>query len=418
MAISDTTKTDGRRTIGQLITTTSASTSDVIAELLGLVERIAPVIEKGAASAEVNRRLSTDVHDAMFEAGLFGMLAPRAYGGLELHPVDAMQVWEAVARIDPSAAWNLVMNQAMATAVAWLADDVAREILRVGPTTIAGALYPPAAATRVDGGWRITGRCPFASGCHNTPWLAMTAVEMDGDRPKSDPATGRPIPFGVLLPSAQATILDTWHTFGMRGTGSADLAVRDLFVPDHLKFPIEPLRHPAAGFEGPLYRMMPWSGIVGEGVVSVAVAAAAVGEAVEVCRTKTPAYNTVPLREQQLAQFEIGKAKARVEASRDTLYRAAAAAYDEVAQSGTLLSVDGKVRLQLAVCFAAEACAEAVRLVNDAVGASSIRLGQPFERHFRDIHVLLQHSDKSSARYASTGRLLFGLESDWLWLSF
>ena len=136
------------------------------------------------------------------------------------------------------------------------------------------------------------------------------------------------------------------------------------------------------------------------------------------CRTKTPAYNATPLREQQLAQFQIGKAKARVEASRDTLHRAATEAYEEVTRSRALLSVEAKVRLQLAVCFAAEACAEAVRLVHDAVGTSSVRLGQPFERHLRDSHVLLQHSDKSSARYASAGRLLFGLENDWVWLSF
>ena len=73
---------------------------------------------------------------------------------------------------------------------------------------------------------------------------------------------------------------------------------------------------------------------------------------------------------------------------------------------------EAKVRLQLAVCFAAEAGAEAVRLVNDAVGASSIRLRQPFERHFRDLHVLMQHSDKSSQRYASAGRLMLGVKSD------
>ena len=107
-----------------------------------------------------------------------------------------------------------------------------------------------------------------------------------------------------------------------------------------------------------------------------------------------------------------------MEAARDTLHRAAAKVYDEVAQSGALLSVDAKIRLQLAVCFAAEACAEAVRLVNDAVGASSIRQSQPFERHFRDLHTLMRHSDKSSARYASAGRPPFGLENDWVWLSF
>jgi alkylation response protein AidB-like acyl-CoA dehydrogenase len=386
--------------------------------LLNEVDRLAPLIKEHAPSAEANRRLSTAVYDGMMEAGLFGMLAPRAYGGLELHPADAMAVWEAVARLDPSAAWNLVMNQAIAATVAWLPEAGAREVLRDGPTTIAGALNPPAAARRAEGGWRITGQCPFGSGCHNTPWLAMPAVEMDGDRPKVDPSTGHPALFGVLLRRDQAEILDTWHTLGMRGTGSTDFAVREQFVPDHLTIPIEPLGKPAPGFEGPLYRMWPWCGIVGEGAVCVGVAAVAVDEAVRLCKTKTPAYNATPLREQQLAQFEMGMAKARVEAARDTLYRSAAEAYDEVERSGALLSVEAKVRLQLAVCFAAEACAEAVRLVNDAVGAASIRQEQPFERHFRDLQTLIQHSDKSTARYASAGRLMFGLENDWVWLSF
>ena len=388
------------------------------AELLDRVERIAPLLEAEAGAAEANRRLSGEVWDAMAEAGLVAMMAPRAYGGFELAPADAMPVWEAVARADPSAAWNLVMNQAIAASIAWLPAETAREILRDGPTTIAGALNPPAAAHRVDGGWRVTGQCPFGSGCHNAAWLALPAVEMDGDQPKVDPATGHPAPFGVLVPRAQATILDTWHTIGMRGTGSHDFAVRDLFVPDERTIPIEPLKNPAPGFEGPLYRMWPLCGMFGEGSVSVAVAAAAVEKAVELCRTKTPAYNTVPLREQQLAQFQIGKAKARVDAARDTLYRAAVEGYDDVVRSGALLSVDAKIRIQLAMCFAAEACAEAVRWVNDVVGASSIRLGQPFERHFRDVHTLLQHSDKSSARYASAGRLMFGLDNDWVWLSF
>jgi alkylation response protein AidB-like acyl-CoA dehydrogenase len=123
-------------------------------------------------------------------------------------------------------------------------------------------------------------------------------------------------------------------------------------------------------------------------------------------------------RDQQLAQFLMGKARARVEASRDTVTRAAEFVHDDVERSGELLSPEAKIRLQLAVSFAAEACAEAVRLVNDAVGTSSIRIGQPFERHFRDTHTLLQHSDKSSSRYASAGRLMFGLENDWVWLSF
>jgi alkylation response protein AidB-like acyl-CoA dehydrogenase len=386
--------------------------------LLHEVERIRPLIKAHATSAEENRQLSSVVYDAMYEAGLFAMLAPKAYGGLELHPVEVIRVWESIARIDSAAAWNLVMNQAVAAYAAWLPTKGAQELFQDGPTTVAGALNPPAAAIRAEGGWRITGQCPFGSGCHNAKWLAMPAVEMDGDQPKVDPATGRSTSFGVFFRRSEAKILDTWHTLGMRGTGSTDYAVQDLFVPDHLVAPVEPLRNPAPGFEGPLFRMWPWSAILGEATVSVGVAAAAVDEAIQLCKVKTPAYNAVPLREQQLAQFQMGKAKARVEAARDTLYRAAEEAYEDVAHSTSLLSVASKIRLQLAACFAAEACAEAVRFVNDVVGTSSIRLEYPFERHFRDAHVLLQHSSKSSARYGSAGRLMFGLDNDWVWLSF
>src|SRR5207302_9025335 len=140
-----------------------------------------------------------------------------------------------------------------------------------------------------------------------------------------DRATGQPRPFAVFFPRTEANILDTWYTLGMRGTGSTDYAVRDLFIPDHLTAPVGPLTNPAPGFEGPLFRMWPWTAILGEATVSVGVAAAAVEEAIQLCKTKTPAYNATPLREQQLAQFQIGKAKARIEASRDTLYAAARA---------------------------------------------------------------------------------------------
>jgi alkylation response protein AidB-like acyl-CoA dehydrogenase len=392
--------------------------SDVTRTLLDAVERIRPILEAHAARAETDRRLSTEAYDAMYQAGLFAMLAPKAYGGLELHPVQTMRVWEAVGHIDPASAWNLVMNQAIAAYAAWLPAEGARELFKDGPTTVAGALHPPQPARRVDGGWRVTGQVPFASGCHNAKWLGIPAVEMDGDQPKIDPATGQPTPFAVIFRRNEATILDTWHTLGMRGTGSADIAVKDLFVPDRRVAPVAPLTKPAPGFEGPLFRMWPFTAILGEATVSVAVAAAAVDVAVHLCKTKTAAYNITPVREQQLPQYQMAKARARVEASRDTLYCAAEAGYDEVARSGGLLSAEVKIRLQLAVAFAAEACAEAVRWVNDAVGTSSIRLGQPFERYFRDAHVLMQHSSKSSPRYGSAGRLMFGLPPDWVWLTF
>ena len=410
--------TQAQSTQAQSTQAQSTQAQSTTTTLLAQVERIRPILEQQRPIAEVERRLPEAAFAAMLDAGLFGMLAPKAHGGLELHPVEVMRVWEAVARIDSAAAWNLVMNQAIAAFAAWLPAEGAHELFGDGPTTVAGSLFPPVAAARAEGGWRLTGQVPFASGCQSAAWLGVPAVEMDGDGPKLDPETGQPAPFAAFFPREQAELLDTWHTVGMRGTGSADIAVSDLFVPDHRTTPVGPLHDPAPGFEGPLFRMWPWTAILGETAVSVGVAAAAVDGAIELAKTKTPAYYATPLREQQLAQAGVARAQARVEASRDTIHAAAAAAYEDVDGGGALLSQDSKVRLQLAVAFAAEACAEAVRLVSDVVGSSAIRTEQPFERYFRDAHVLMQHSSKSSPRYASAGRLLFGLENDWVWLSF
>jgi alkylation response protein AidB-like acyl-CoA dehydrogenase len=374
---------------------------------LDAVEIIRPILSEGVEKAEAERVPTSAGYKAMYDAGLFAMLAPQRYGGYELHPAERLQVWEAVALIDASAAWNLVMNQGIANYAAWLPEAGVKELFANGVPTIAGALNPPAHARRVEGGWRVTGQVPFGSGCHHAHWLAMPAME-DGAKE----------PFAVFFPKTSATILDTWHTMGMRGTGSTDYRADDLFVPDHMIAPVGPLVHPAPGFEGPLFRMWPWPNILGEGIISVGIAASAVSTAIELCKNRTPAYQGTPLKQQQLAQFLLGKAASRVEAARDTLFGAAEVAYADVENSGKSLSIPSKIRVQLAVSFAAEACAEAVRFINDAVGTSSIRLGQPFERHFRDLHVLLQHSDKSSQRYASAGKLMLGLENDWVWLSF
>ena len=385
-------------------------------DLLAVVERVRPLIEEHSAWAEAERRLAPDVYQAMFDAGLFHMYAPRKYGGLELPIVEIMTVWEAVARIDSAAAWNLLMNQVFTGLAAFLPDEGAQEVFANGPTTAAGAFFPPAAATKVDGGWRITGRVPFASGCHHSTWCAMAALEMDGDQPKLDPATGQPTGLAMVFPRTDTQVLDTWHTVGMRGTGSTDFAVDDLFVPERRTGAVAPLINPAPGFDGPLYRMFPWPAILGETTVSVGIAAAAVECLVELVQTKTPAYQLTPLREQQLAHYLTGKAQARVNAARDTLHRAAQEAYDEA--TGSLLSWDTKLRLQLAVCFAAEASADAVRLVNEVAGTSAVRLEHGFERHGRDVHVLIQHASKSAHRYVTAGRLIFGLDNDFPFLEF
>ena len=136
----------------------------------------------------------------MEDAGLFAMLVPAAYGGMELHPAQVLSVWEAVGRIDTAAAWHLVMNGSLTAMAAWLPGKGADEIFGDGPVTVAGALNPPCAAVRADGGWRISGQVPFASGADHASWFILPAIEMDGDQPKVDPVTGAPAPIVVFVP--------------------------------------------------------------------------------------------------------------------------------------------------------------------------------------------------------------------------
>src|SRR5437867_1437385 len=139
--------------------------NQTIDDLLGAIQRIGPLIAEYAAAAEADRQISGTVYQAMYDAGLFGMLAPKAYGGLELRPTECIQAWEAIARIDCAAAWNLVMNQAIAAYAAWLRPKGVAELFAAGIPTVSGALNPAGNAVRVDGGWKITGQVPFGSGC-------------------------------------------------------------------------------------------------------------------------------------------------------------------------------------------------------------------------------------------------------------
>ena len=387
-------------------------TTTVTSDYTDRVEAIRPIIEEHSPQTEADRHLAEPVYDAMRDAGLLRLLAPRAYGGDEVHPVEAYKVWESIAKIDSAAGWNLQIAAAAAGFVAWLSEAGCAEVYADGPDiVVAGALFPPGAATRVDGGWQVRGRTPFASGCHRADWILMPIVEMDGDAPKLDPATGEPAPLAAFFRNDDVEIIDTWHTVGMRGTGSADIVVNDAFVPDHRTAGIGPLTDPVPAFANPMFKTMPWPGVHGETVVSLGIAAAAIDKLLALASAKTPAYTENPLGRRELVQHHISKASALLDAARCFLYSSISEAVDAAAVGALPMST--KHRCQLAACWAAEACGQAVDLVHEAAGTTSIRLEGGIERHFRDVHVLTQHASKSVIRYQDVGKQMFGLPQEW-----
>ena len=129
--------------------------SDATQNLLSAVDSLGPLIEKHAADAEANRQLSSAVYDAMYHAGLFAMLAPKARGGIELHPVGCMRVWEAIARFDASAAWNVYIWAGSGVFADYLSEETARELLGAGQDRVIGGSFALGQARPVDGGFAL-----------------------------------------------------------------------------------------------------------------------------------------------------------------------------------------------------------------------------------------------------------------------
>jgi alkylation response protein AidB-like acyl-CoA dehydrogenase len=386
-------------------------------ELLAQVKEIAPLIRTHAQEAESARRLSRPVVDAMLQSGLYRMARPKALGGFELDPLTIFQVVEEVARHDSAAAWNLQISVALDWFPAWLPDDGAAEILDGHPDAILGGSFTPTGqAIPVEGGYRLSGQWPFVSGAHDCHWLLFMPFIMDGDQPRRNDQ-GIPMQRFMWLPAKKASILDTWHTLGMCGTGSHHVAVADVFIPEQRTAPLAPLEQPGKAYQGPLYRLTVWPPVALLAPPALGVARAAIDDLIGMASKKTPSYTVLALRDRQVVQRQVAEAEATLSAGRAFLHETFRDAW-EAAVQGAEITLERKLKMQLAITYANIAAAKAVDLVHDAAGASAIRNEYKFQRYFRDAHTMTQHAFSSASRYESVGALMLGAQTDWPFFPF
>lgn len=390
--------------------TTTAIQAPTVEELLARVERIRPTIERYADQAESDRRLPAAVYDATIEAGLTRIVAPLAAGGYEMHPCDAYRVWEAVSRIDSAAGWSLQIAAAASGLAPMLPEEGGQEVYRDrgADTIFAVPFFPSLAATRVEGGFRVNGRGRIASGANRADWIFLMCVEMEGEGPKLDPVTGAPTGMTAAVRPHEVEVLDTWKTMGMRGTGSHDVLAQDVFVPAHRVGIVGGTPNSFATTASSLFLFL---GTHSETVVSIGVAMAAMDRFLEIAANKVPNGQTLALRERAMAQHHVARARALIDASREYLRASMARLYDEIGNGG--LTPDARVQGQASACFAAESCAEAVRLLHEAAGTSGVFLDDHLERHLRDALTLTQHTSKSYARYEDAGKVMLGVPTEW-----
>ena len=387
-----------------------------LTDLLTKVREIGPGIREYSHTTEAERRLSGPAYRAMRDAGLYRMWRPREYGGLEVDPKTGFRVSEEVARFDSAAGWNLQLSIAVDTFLAWIPNAGVEEILRDERVTLAGAFNPPGQAIAEDGGYRVTGRWPFLSGVHQAAACLVTAIAIENGQPVTN-EQGMPVQLLTLIPQNEGSIPDSWHTLGMRGTGSHDFEVNGTLVPKQRTAPMMPLQHLEKPYDGALYRHSIWPAIAILATPALGAARSAIDELKELADQKTPSYSANPLKERHVAQAQLAQAEATLGAGRAYLYEVLDETWDWV-NAGNTITMEQKLKMQLAATHAVQSSVQAVNLVRGAAGSSAMRAENPFERHFRDVNTISQHGFISASRYESVGKIMLGLESDWPWFPF
>jgi alkylation response protein AidB-like acyl-CoA dehydrogenase len=386
-------------------------------QLLETARKLESVILDHADDAERGRRVSPAVLDAMREAGLLRLFVPRSLGGQEIDPVTCARVIEEVARIDSTAGWALTNTNSLDWWLARLPDEGVEEIYAEGPDVIiAAAFHPPMQAWPSEGGYRLTGRTPLASHVHDSTWLMVTALIMEGDEPRL--VDGVPQAIGLFSRTDDVEIIDTWYTLGMRGTDSNDVAVDDLYVPATRTFAMMPDFQPSRYHDAPLYR---YPGI-GEAVavvcpVALACARGAIDEIRDLAGKKTPFGANSVLSQRTSTHAKLARGEAILRSARALFYGTLSEAWERTLR-GEKHTLEQKADLLLAGTHVTASAVEATDLMYGLAGTSAIYTRSRIERHFRDVQTLRHHGFASESRYEAVGQIYVGAEPEFGMVAF
>lgn len=376
------------------------------AKLIEAARHLGPTIMGMRDEIERERRLPAPLFEQLRDLGFFSLLLPRSFGGLELSLTDYIKVVEAVSRLDSSVGWCVTIGGG---APAWLSgflpEAVARRIFVEDRSLVSGALGPIGRAVPVPGGYRMTGHWPFGSGIMHSVWTASGCVVMDGDAPRRK-ADGAPDTRILFAPTTAVEIIDTWYVSGLRGTGSHDYRVTDVFVPESHAValgqdPVVP---------GPLYALPPPT-VFGTTIAAVplGIARAALDTVRQMSAGKTPRIGAALLRDRPVVQAAIGRAEAQLRAARAFLFEACEEACS-AASNGMPVTLEQRAAVRLALAQAGEAAKGVVQIAYDIGGGTSVYDSCPLQRCFRDVHTASQHLQVQGVGFETAGRVLLGLE--------
>ena len=373
----------------------------VTGDLVDAAEQIQELVEAHADKAESGRRLPKRLVQGLRDAQLFRMCVPKVYGGPEADPITLVRAIEKVATADGAAGWCTMIASTTSSMSLFLEPEFA-QLIYGDPKSITGGAYAPngIACRSGDGdgdGWRVSGRWQWGSGSQHCNWLTGGSLTADGE-------------FHLMFfDVADITIHDTWHTSGLRGTGSNDFSVDRATVPFGRS--VQPMLG-RAQVECALAAFPNFSLLAsGVAAVSLGIARHAVDEFTELAQGKRPMFSSRTISQSGSAQAELSRAEAILRSARAFLHDELAGAWEQ-AQIGDRIDVAARQRIRLACVHAARSAATATDIVYTLGGGTSVYETSPLQRCLRDVHVTTQHLMVSPRLDEMLGRMFFGLDVD------
>ncbi|GLX36477.1 acyl-CoA dehydrogenase [Streptomyces roseochromogenus] len=366
-------------------------------DVLGAVRALAPALRARAAEAEAQRKVPDASVKELADTGFFRLLQPRAHGGRAAHPGVFYAAVKEIAKACGSTGWvssvvgvhpwHVALYDPRAQEEVWGPDRDAR---------ICSSYAPTGKVTPVAGGFTLSGRWHFSSGCDHADWALLGGLVTDDD--------GRPVDMRTfLVPRTQYRIDDVWDTVGLRGSGSNDITVEEVFVPEHraLSFgPVTALSVP--GHEAnpePVYRL-PYAAVFTTTISTpiVGIAEGAYEDHVAQTRERFRVSYGQQVAEDPFAQVRIARAASDIDASWMQLQRNIADLY-ALAERGETLPTALRTRARRDQVLATERCVRAVDLLMENAGGGALRTGpNPVQRAWRDIHTGRGHAANDPER--------------------
>jgi alkylation response protein AidB-like acyl-CoA dehydrogenase len=372
------------------------------AAVLDAVETLAPGIAGRAAEIEAARRLPADLLDQLKAAGVFRLILPASHGGLEADVTTGFRVLEALARADASVAWTVMIGSASWRDLVGLPRATFDSLFADGPdVAIAGVINPTGSLEPVDGGYVVTGRWSFASGCEHADWVFGDCIEGVVD--------GLPQLRIALFSPDQVVIEDTWDVSGLRGTGSHHFRVDGVVVPAERTLDALDESSCIDATIVHIPQLALYSCAVA--TVAIGVAQGALDDVLDLAVHKVPLLAGSPLATNPSFQTELAAADAELRAARALLYETAAAMWAAAAE-GIEPSMSERARMRAGAVWATECAARVVGTAYRAGGGSSLYSTCPLQRRLRDVHAITQHFLVRHDTLTTAGAVLAGNEVD------